>query len=216
MLGQRRRCWPVYPFCPSQYFILLVPACWRHSTGGHNALNQSWVNVGPPSVMLAHIQRGAKHDTVTQYTGLMLAQRRIRWANISPALGQCLVFDHTEDSQHRLRSTDEQTKVNQLVPTSLWEGRHNKKTKIKKSWYIPPIPAYILHTLVLWGETKTLNWRKMLHTVDIHRSRIKATYMDLTTDIIIASKRHTSTCFISTWNCIHPSVITDYMTLNQL
>ena len=69
--------------------------------------------------MLAHIQRGAKHDTVTQYTGLMLAQRRIRWANISPALGQGLVFDHTEDSQHRLRSTDEQTKVNQLVPTSL-------------------------------------------------------------------------------------------------
>ena len=119
LLGQRRRCWPVYPFCPSQYFILLVPACWWHSTGGHNALNQSWVNVGPPSVMLAHIQRGAKHDTVTQYTGLMLAQRHIRWANISPALGQCLVFDHTEDSQHRLRSTDEQTKVNQLHTYSM-------------------------------------------------------------------------------------------------
>ena len=32
----------------------------------HDALNQSWVNVGPPSVTLVHIQRGFKHDTVTQ------------------------------------------------------------------------------------------------------------------------------------------------------
>ena len=30
-------------------------------------LNQSWVNVGPPSVTLAHIQRGARQNTVTQY-----------------------------------------------------------------------------------------------------------------------------------------------------
>ena len=43
---------------PSQYFMLAVPT---------HALNQSWVNVGLPSVMLAHIQRRAKHDTVTQY-----------------------------------------------------------------------------------------------------------------------------------------------------
>ena len=34
-----------------------VPACWRY---GHDALNQSWVNVGPPSVTLAHIQCGVK------------------------------------------------------------------------------------------------------------------------------------------------------------
>ena len=33
----------------------------------HNALNQSWVNVGLPSVTLAYIQRGAKPDTVTRY-----------------------------------------------------------------------------------------------------------------------------------------------------
>ena len=50
----------------------------------------------PPSVMLAHIQRGAKHDTVPN-TGLMLGQRRRRWANISPALGQRLVFDRLQD-----------------------------------------------------------------------------------------------------------------------
>ena len=49
-----------------QYFMLPVPACWRY---GHYALNQSWVNVGPPSVTLANIQRGAKQDTVTQYRG---------------------------------------------------------------------------------------------------------------------------------------------------
>ena len=38
---------------------------------GHEALNKSWVNVGRPSVTLAHIQRDAKHDTFTQY-----------WANV--------------------------------------------------------------------------------------------------------------------------------------
>ena len=40
----------------------------------HDALNQSWVNDGPPSVMLAHIQRDAKQNTVTQY-----------WANVGSA-----------------------------------------------------------------------------------------------------------------------------------
>ena len=33
----------------------------------HDALNRSWVNVGPPSVTLAHIQRGTIHETVNQY-----------------------------------------------------------------------------------------------------------------------------------------------------
>ena len=60
-----------YPFSPSQYFMLPVPACWRY---GHDALNQSWVNAGRPSVTLAHIQPGAKHDTITQY-----------WANVGLA-----------------------------------------------------------------------------------------------------------------------------------
>ena len=40
----------------------------------HDALNQSWVNAGLPSVTLAHIQHGAKHDAVTQY-----------WANVGSA-----------------------------------------------------------------------------------------------------------------------------------
>ena len=54
-----------YPFCPSQYFIL--PYLHAGGTVWARCLNQSWVNVGPPSVTLAHIQRGAKHDMVTQY-----------------------------------------------------------------------------------------------------------------------------------------------------
>ena len=54
-----------YPFNPNQYFMLPVPACRQ------DALNQSWVNVGPPSVTLVHIQRGDKNDMVTQY-----------WANV--------------------------------------------------------------------------------------------------------------------------------------
>ena len=59
-----------YPFSSSQYFMVEVSACWRF---GHDALNQSWVNVGPLSVILALIQRVAKHDTITQY-----------WANVGP------------------------------------------------------------------------------------------------------------------------------------
>ena len=86
-----------YPFSPSQYFMLEVLACWRY---WHDTLNQSWVNVGPPSLTLAHIQSGTKHSTVTQY-----------WANVS-----CL----TENAQ------TERTEVKQHVPTSLWEGRHNQ------------------------------------------------------------------------------------------
>ena len=58
-----------YLFITSQYFMRPVPACWRY---WHDALNQIWVNVGSPSVTLAHIKRGAKHDTVTQY-----------WANVN-------------------------------------------------------------------------------------------------------------------------------------
>ena len=34
-----------------------------------------------------------------------------------PTLGERLVFDRVE--------TDERTRVNQHVPTSLWEGKHN-------------------------------------------------------------------------------------------
>ena len=63
----------------------------------------------------------------------MLAQRRRRLANISPALGQRLVFDRLYDRKrwremngdrltaqktHRLRQT-EWRRVNQHVPTSL-------------------------------------------------------------------------------------------------
>ena len=60
-----------YLFSPSQYFMLAVPACWRYR---HDALSLSWVIVGLPSVTLVNIQRGAKHDTVTQY-----------WANVGSA-----------------------------------------------------------------------------------------------------------------------------------
>ena len=79
--------------------MLAVPACYRY---WHDALNQSWVNFGPLSVMPAHIQRGAKHNTLTN-TGLLLAQRRGQWAIISPALGQRLMFDCLPD---RKRWTD--------------------------------------------------------------------------------------------------------------
>ena len=51
-----------YAFSPRQYFMPTVPARWRY---GHDALNQSWVNVNVCDA--GHIQSGAKHNTVTQY-----------------------------------------------------------------------------------------------------------------------------------------------------
>ena len=65
-----------YPFCLSDYFIL--PYLHAGGTEQSRWFEPSWVNVGPTSVTLAHIQRCAKHDTVAQYwaTGLMLAQGR--------------------------------------------------------------------------------------------------------------------------------------------
>ena len=54
--------------CVHIVYTTLVPfKCWSSIIllYQHDTLNQSWVNVGLPSVTLAHIQHGAKHDTVT-------------------------------------------------------------------------------------------------------------------------------------------------------
>ena len=59
------------PVLGSIHSALVSTSCWRYQ---HDALNQSSVNVGTLSATLAHIQRGAKHNTVTQY-----------WANAGSA-----------------------------------------------------------------------------------------------------------------------------------
>ena len=64
--------WPASPVLASIHSAIVSTSCWQYR---HGALNQSCVNVGRPSVTLAHIQRGAKHDKVTLY-----------WANVGPAL----------------------------------------------------------------------------------------------------------------------------------
>ena len=43
---------PALRFLASIHSALVSTPCWRYR---HDALNQSWVNVGPPSVTLAHI-----------------------------------------------------------------------------------------------------------------------------------------------------------------
>ena len=64
---------PVLASIHSTLGLLCKPtSCWLYYR--HDGLNQSWVNVGPPSVTLAHIQCSAKYDTVTQY-----------WANVGSA-----------------------------------------------------------------------------------------------------------------------------------
>ena len=74
-------------------------------------LNQCWVNVGPPSVSLAHIQRGAQHDTVTQYWVNVGSASR-QWLNISPTLGERLVFDaFTIESAEEKLMGDSQTET---------------------------------------------------------------------------------------------------------
>ena len=62
---------PVSSVLVSIHSALVSTSGWRYR---HNALDQSWVNVGSPSETLAHIQLGAKYDTVTQY-----------WANVGSA-----------------------------------------------------------------------------------------------------------------------------------
>ena len=118
---------PASPVLGSIHSAVVSTSCLRYQ---HDSWNQSWVNVGPPSVTLAHIQRGAKHDTVIN-TGLMLGQRRRRWANISSALSQRLVFDRLKLMGHTDRENaqtqTERTNVNQHVPT-FSEGRHNYVT----------------------------------------------------------------------------------------
>ena len=84
---------PALPVLGRIHSALVSTSCWRYQ---HDALNQSWGNVGPLSVTPAHIQRGAKHDTVTQYWANVGSVSR-RWANISPTLGQRLVFDCLHD-----------------------------------------------------------------------------------------------------------------------
>ena len=62
---------PASPVLGRIHSAVVSTSCWRYQ---HDALKQIWVNAGPPSMTLAHIQRGAKHNTVTQY-----------WANVGSA-----------------------------------------------------------------------------------------------------------------------------------
>ena len=75
------KCWASVAGAGQYPFSLVSTSCWWYQ---HDALNQSWVNVGPPSVTLAN-------------TGLMLGHRCRRCANISPTLGQCHVFDRLQN-----------------------------------------------------------------------------------------------------------------------
>ena len=55
---------PASAVLSSIHSALVSTSCWWYQL---DALNQSWVNVGPPCVMPDHIRRAAKHNTVTQY-----------------------------------------------------------------------------------------------------------------------------------------------------
>ena len=59
-------------------------------------VDQCWSIFDPLSATLA--QHQTRHGNPN--TGLKLAQRRKRWANIIPALGQRLVFDRLQNRKH--------------------------------------------------------------------------------------------------------------------
>ena len=80
-----------YPFSPSQYFMLPVPACWQYM--------MLWTTADADQTLAS---------TVTQYW-LMFGQRRRRWANISLALDQHLVFDHLQDRERWREMNGRQT-----------------------------------------------------------------------------------------------------------
>ena len=110
---------PVLASIHSTLGLLSRPiSCWLYYR--HDALNQSWVNVGLPSVTLAHIQRGAKHDTVTRYWA-MLGQRRRQWADISQHWVHlsCLTACPLTDRDSCMHRRHEQPQINQHVSTSI-------------------------------------------------------------------------------------------------
>ena len=63
----------------------------------------------------------ASNTTRLPNTGLMLGKRRTRWANISPALGERIVFDrlHIHTQRHRQH---ERWEVNLYVSPSVYSG----------------------------------------------------------------------------------------------
>ena len=72
---------PASPVLASIHSALVNTSCWRYR---HEALNRGWFNNGRPSVTLAHIQCGAKHDSVIE-GGPKLAQH---WVNSLCLLGR--------------------------------------------------------------------------------------------------------------------------------
>ena len=91
-----------------------------------------------PKLTLAHIQPGAKHDTVTQYWA-NLGQRRRRWASIRPALGERVVFDHLHTHMHVLglhadsmtdRQTDRQNVLFAMKITTMMINNETLKRQV--------------------------------------------------------------------------------------
>ena len=86
-------------------------------------------------------------SVITDYP--MLGQRRRRWANISPALGERVVFDRLHTHRKRLKDSAERSQVNQHVSTSV-EGEHNNEHKpsIFKSKAASNNTMVTLHTIM--------------------------------------------------------------------
>ena len=90
MLGHCSRRWPVTEILLDICILIITPEgqadhraqhitplyriSFNEWTFNRMLRHRAWVNVGPQSVTLAHIQRGVKHHTVTQY-----------WANAGSA-----------------------------------------------------------------------------------------------------------------------------------
>ena len=62
----------------------------------------------------------------------MLGLRRKRWANISPALGERVVFDRLHTHKQRLvHRQHERSQVNQYVSTSIDRKHNNKESHVR-------------------------------------------------------------------------------------
>ena len=92
-VGQRRTQWPGIGL-----MHVTLTHCRLYQLFQHDALKQSWVDVSPPPRLWRWLTFSVAAKT-TRYPniGLMVAQRHRRWANISPALVERLVFDHLHD-----------------------------------------------------------------------------------------------------------------------
>ena len=137
-----------------------------------------------------------KHDSRPNYDGLMLAHRRRRWANFSPALGQRAAFVGKVTMNNFVKQPSKHEKLNQhwvyVGPASQTMGLH---------W---PNPETGSTSRVCWEEPAKANtWRWIKTGLMLGERRRRWTNNEPTTGHIVVSGLLTSAIFTRSCDLRH-------------